>query len=255
MRTSESIVDISTALSKAQASFLTAKKTALNPHFKKHYADLADVIDATKEALGKNDLAITQGCHQNEKDQWVLVTKMVHKSGQWFESEFPLLSRESTAQAMGSAVKYARRYAYEAMTGVAAEDDDGNAASGKGENNANTSQGSGSVGQGSSQYSYPTNDFDQRPIGTAMEPHRNTAPLPNSGVESTNQAEPGSLGELRFLNGIYEGATYAQALENEKKLDFKWSRNVIESSKKGPIPKSYDMFLQYVRSQGKLLDT
>ena len=58
----------------------------------------------------------------------ILNTRIVHKSGQWMESDYPVggLGRP---QEMGSAMTYARRYALFGLVGVAGEDDDdGNAA-------------------------------------------------------------------------------------------------------------------------------
>jgi hypothetical protein len=61
----------------------------------------------------------------------VLATRLVHESGEWLESYTPILAKDNTAQAQGSGITYARRYALAAMVGVYQTDDDGNAASGK----------------------------------------------------------------------------------------------------------------------------
>lgn len=134
MRQSEVTKDIDAALAKAQAEFKVASKDAENPHFKSKYADLADVIEATRPALTKHAISIVQGAEVSTNGGWVLVTRMSHSSGQWYESDFPLLVRDQSPQAMGSAMTYAKRYSYSAMTGAVSgdEDDDGEAAQGRG---------------------------------------------------------------------------------------------------------------------------
>jgi hypothetical protein len=128
---SESINEIATALAKAQAEIEGASKDSLNPHFRSSYADLASVWDACHKALAKNSIAVVQQT-QIYDGGLVLVTKLVHSSGQWFRSEYPINPVKSDPQGIGSAITYARRYSLMAMTGVAGrDDDDGNAASGR----------------------------------------------------------------------------------------------------------------------------
>lgn len=129
MTTSENIAEIAAALAKAQAEMGNAHLNKTNPHFKSRYADLAAIRDAVVPALAKNDIAIIQPTDIIE-GQLVVVTTLVHKSGQFISGIFPVsASANATAQQIGSAVTYARRYSIAAMVGIAAEeDDDGNAA-------------------------------------------------------------------------------------------------------------------------------
>jgi hypothetical protein len=53
----------------------------------------------------------------------------MHSSGEWLEQEYYIPLGKMDAQAAGSAITYARRYALQAIAGIPAEDDDGNAAS------------------------------------------------------------------------------------------------------------------------------
>lgn len=128
---SDNINELAAALSKAQASITHAQKHVDNTFFKAKYADLPAVIDAAKSHLSANGLSVTQ-MTDIEGDNVVLVTQLNHSSGQWIRSWYPIKPVKPDPQGMGSAVTYARRYAYSAMVGVAAigEDDDGNAASG-----------------------------------------------------------------------------------------------------------------------------
>jgi len=87
--------------------------------------------------LAKHGLAVTQGIsfQQGFSDNAnvlhdTLTTTLIHKSGQWIESEMQLHLPKQDPQGQGSAVTYARRYAYMAILGlVADDDDDGNSAS------------------------------------------------------------------------------------------------------------------------------
>lgn len=132
MRTSESIDAISAALAKAQKTIKTAAKASANPYFHSRYSDLSEIVEACRSALAENDLSVIQAGAKREYG-WVLVTRLAHKSGQWFEGEFPLLAKDQTAQALGSATTYAKRYSLAAMVGVVSseEDDDGEAAMGR----------------------------------------------------------------------------------------------------------------------------
>lgn len=129
---SDQINDLALALSKAQGEMRPAKKDADNPFFKSKYADIASVWEACREALSKNELAVVQQPMITNGRGNILVTTLVHKSGQWMRSYTPVLQKDDTAQAFGSGITYARRYSLSAMLGIAPEeDDDGNAASGR----------------------------------------------------------------------------------------------------------------------------
>ncbi len=121
---------IAKSLSNAQLNFHAVLKANENPAFRSKYADLATVIGATQEALAKEGLVVIQSPTTKGKDL-TLTTMLLHSSGEWLSSELtmPATMRERfDAQSVGSAITYARRYALQAMIGVAGEDDDGNAA-------------------------------------------------------------------------------------------------------------------------------
>ena len=56
-------------------------------------------------------------------------TIILHSSGEWVSNEFMLKCSKNDPQGMGSAITYARRYAYQSVLGIPSEDDDGNNAS------------------------------------------------------------------------------------------------------------------------------
>lgn len=121
--------DIFGALALAQASIEGAVKDKVNPAFKSKYADLSSVIDAAKEPLKANGLALTIGLVGDESGV-ALEALLTHSSGQWVKYEpFPVMVTKRDAQGQGSAVTYGRRYLTMSILGIPAEDDDGNAAS------------------------------------------------------------------------------------------------------------------------------
>lgn len=131
MRTSESIAALAAALAKAQAVIEGAIKDKANPAFRSRYADLAAVWDAIREPLTANGLSLVQMPDTGHLGEPVLVTRLLHSSGEWLEGMYPLNPVKQDPQGYGSAITYARRYAAMAVCGVAPEDDDGNAASGR----------------------------------------------------------------------------------------------------------------------------
>jgi hypothetical protein len=129
MKTSEQVNELATALAAAQAEMRNATLNKVNPHFKSKYADLAGIRDTVTPALAKHGLSIVQGTDTID-NSIVVVTRLMHKSGQWIESRFPIAYDKP--QTMGSAYTYARRYSLSAMCAISAdEDDDANAANDK----------------------------------------------------------------------------------------------------------------------------
>jgi hypothetical protein len=127
MRCSDELNELFGALSVAQGEIESARKGSTNPHFGSRYADLASVRAAIREPLSRNGLAYMQLARTNG-NKVVLETVLGHKSGQ-FIAETLEVPAVWTAQGVGSALAYARRYALMSITGVAPDDDDdGNAA-------------------------------------------------------------------------------------------------------------------------------
>lgn len=123
MKTSESIDQLAAALATAQGEFDPVKKNKINPHFKNHYADLSSIFEATRPALSKHGIAFTQAPYIYEGRATIL-TKLLHKSGQWIETELSLKLTQDTPQGAGSTITYAKRYSASSILGVDAEDDD-----------------------------------------------------------------------------------------------------------------------------------
>lgn len=129
MLKSDSIGALAAALAKAQKAFKPAIKDANNPFFKSKYVDLSGAIDAIRDALADNGLSVVQSVDSGDK--LTLQTTLMHSSGEWIASVYPITAAKQDPQGIGSAVTYARRYSLMALVGLAAEDDDGEAAEGR----------------------------------------------------------------------------------------------------------------------------
>ena len=115
---------LATALSKCQSELHSAHKNDSNPHFKSKFANRESVWEAIKGPLTSNGLAITQTIALRG-DKPVLVTTLLHTSGQTISGEMPLIMARQDMQSLGAAVTYARRFSLAAMMQVVQEDLDG----------------------------------------------------------------------------------------------------------------------------------
>jgi len=134
---SEKIDAISKSILEAQKEIRKAIKGSANPYFKSKYADLEAVIDAVKEPLNKHGIAFLQAVNQvgDDNGRVAIETVLLHEGGQYMTSKTPVYcTKPNDSQALGSGITYSKRYALQAMLGLPSEDDDGNAASKKGNN-------------------------------------------------------------------------------------------------------------------------
>lgn len=131
---SEEIGNLTAALSKAQAEMQKAKKNADNPFLKSKYADLTSVIEASRDALSRNELAILQIPGSSPNGKVYLTTVLAHSSGEWFKGimEAPNENTKNKVQGLGAVITYLRRYMWGAMIGLSTgEDSDGEGAIGQ----------------------------------------------------------------------------------------------------------------------------
>jgi hypothetical protein len=125
------INELAAALAKAQGQMSSAKKDSLNPHLKTNYADLASVWNAIRVPLSANGLSVVQlaSCASGIA---TVETILMHSSGQQITGTISVPAG-TTAQQIGSAITYARRYALSAIVGIAPDDDDDGDGGGGGE--------------------------------------------------------------------------------------------------------------------------
>lgn len=134
----ENLGELFAALAAARAEFAAfAKSKTANiksdkGSYQYNYADLSDIIDATALALAKHGLVIIQEPEvitEGGRSLVVISGCIAHKSGGVYALRpLPLPVVGNTAQAIGSAISYARRYQLSAILNLAASDDDGQAA-------------------------------------------------------------------------------------------------------------------------------
>ena len=128
---SENIEKLASALSKAQSEIKGAEKKSTNPFFNSGYADLHTVIESSFPFLTKHGLSVIQG-NDGKPGEFYVTTMLLHSSGQWVKSKLKMPVEKATAQSIGSTITYGRRYGLSAICGISQNDDDVNAASGKG---------------------------------------------------------------------------------------------------------------------------
>lgn len=124
MRTSEEISELLKALNAVQKEMKPAVKTSNNPHFKQKYADYESVLKAASDALCKNGLVWTHAMLFSG-DQFITRTRLFHVSGQWIESDVPVVDQKGNMQGIGSAFTYGKRYGLKGLLGLPDDDDDG----------------------------------------------------------------------------------------------------------------------------------
>lgn len=115
MRTSEQVDKIAAALLAFQKEVEPPTKTKENPYYKSMYADLCSLFAHCKPLMQKNGLVFTSVG---------LTSRLMHSSGQWIEGDFTCEMHGLSAQQVGSAMTYGRRYNFQGLLGINAEDDD-----------------------------------------------------------------------------------------------------------------------------------
>lgn len=126
MYRSETLGKLAAALSALQGEL---SHVAKNSHgYGYDYADLAAVLDVARPLLVKNGLSVTQLPAEAAEGTVALESVLLHSSGEWISSVYTMGVEKgknlSAAQAVGSVITYARRYAMAAMLGIAQTDDD-----------------------------------------------------------------------------------------------------------------------------------
>jgi hypothetical protein len=134
-RASETIGKIAGALAKAQAELenpeksLTATIPSVFPREESRtfrYASLASGLEIVRKCLSRHEIATVQATAIDRDSGLIrLTTTLVHGSGEWMASDWPVcpISETAAPHRMGAALTYARRYALFTLVGIAGEDD------------------------------------------------------------------------------------------------------------------------------------
>src|ERR1700757_2464934 len=134
-RSSNNVGALAAALAKAQAEIANPEKsltaTIQSPFPREgqrtfRYAPLSSGLDIVRKCLGQHEIATVQATAiEPEAGLIRLTTTLVHASGEWVSSDWPVCSVNETAapHRLGAALTYARRYALFTLVGIAGEDD------------------------------------------------------------------------------------------------------------------------------------
>jgi hypothetical protein len=127
---SEQINELASALVKAQAEMDVAPLNCKNPFFKSRYADMRAIVEASRPALTKHGLAVSQIVTHDSEGSAYLQTLLCHTSGQWLMASIKITPAKNDIQSISSYMTYVKRMCYASIVGVVTgdEDDDGEAA-------------------------------------------------------------------------------------------------------------------------------
>jgi hypothetical protein len=211
-RSSESIGTIAAALAKAQFELTNPEKslvaTIRSPLPREgertfRYAPLSSGLDIIRKGLGRHEIATIQTT-TIDKDAGLLrlTTLLAHSSGEWISSEWPVcqITDVASAQRMGAALTYARRYALFTLVGIAGEDD------------------VDAPGLGQAQVNLPGTDYQIQSDGDggpAKGPHRAGEKFPAASARSVLTPEQSAvlrerlLEELAAIGSADEAAAWA----------------------------------------------
>src|SRR5215469_5370827 len=134
-RSSNSVGALAAALAKAQAEIANPEKSltaTIVSSFPREgvrtfrYAPLSSGLDLVRKCLGQHEIATVQATAIDPESGLIrLTTTLVHASGEWVSSDWPVCPVNETAapHRLGAALTYARRYALFTLVGIAGEDD------------------------------------------------------------------------------------------------------------------------------------
>src|SRR5690625_2178435 len=141
MKTSDSIAEISSALTKAWGTINNPKhnqkvkvRMKNGGQYEFEYTDLGGIIDEIKPHFKEHGISVMQHAYTEfiENRPFIsVVTKLLHSSGEWIETRPLQIPASNSIQDMGGQITDMKRYSLSAILGITTEeDDDANAVSG-----------------------------------------------------------------------------------------------------------------------------
>ena len=125
MKQSESISKLLSGLMDVQREIPTMPKNAKAYGYK--YTDLDTITSVIKPILARHDIAYMQSVGMNEQGQNILTTRIFNRDGEYIEDStiLPIIqgTKNNSAQTLGMAITYMRRYALCAMFGITSDED------------------------------------------------------------------------------------------------------------------------------------
>jgi len=125
MKQSESISKLLSGLMDVQREIPTMPKNAKAYGY--NYTDLDTITSVIKPILARHDIAYMQSVGMNEQGQNILTTRIFNRDGEYIEDStiLPIIqgTKNNSAQTLGMAITYMRRYALCAMFGITSDED------------------------------------------------------------------------------------------------------------------------------------
>lgn len=125
MKQSENIKTLLEALVKVQSEFTTLPKDKSGYGY--NYTDLDTVIKYVRPILSKYNIGFMQALTTTEDGRNGISTRLFNGNGEWIEDTTTLpeiqLKGTNTAQNMGAAITYMKRYALCAILGISSDED------------------------------------------------------------------------------------------------------------------------------------
>lgn len=122
---SEDTAELNSALAKAQANYEEVTFNRTNPYLDLMYVDLSHLKRATRKALAANNLATIQFVETPDDGSTILHTRLLHSSGQWFETRARILPVKNDVAAYESALNVQKRLSFMSLLGIVPVDDPG----------------------------------------------------------------------------------------------------------------------------------
>lgn len=242
MNRSDDIAQLAQALAKAQGEIKPASidgaatiQTKRGGSYGYTYATLGSLREAIRKPLSDNNLAIVQSPDQqetqimvggNEGEEYLrgmvrVETLLIHESGEWISNEvsvpYDTSGNKRPAQALGSAITYARRYGLGALLGLVSHEDDDAQATGP----------AGGHGAGKPQ--------DYEPRGNSAQEFSAAATT----VSPKNAGEPATDKQVKCINavankvaGTTDGVKKHYGVESLKELNRTQASEAIDTLKK-----------------------
>lgn len=125
MKQSESITKLLENFANAQGEFVTLPKDKQGYGYK--YTDLDTVISTVRPILAKHGLGFIQSLTTTESGKNAVTTRLFSKEGEYLEDTIILpdisMAKTNSAQNLGAAITYMKRYALCAMLGISSDED------------------------------------------------------------------------------------------------------------------------------------
>lgn len=246
-------IKLYTALLGAQKEMGKLVKDSQNPHLKNKYASLAAVLETIREPLNNNGLVLYQSAttvDDGTNMDVVVNSALIHaESGEMVSERIMIPLTKNSAQEIGSAITYGRRYLAIAMCGLAPEDDDGQAAT-----DAQRKPQQQAVRPPSAQRQQAPQAQHRRVDTETGEITNNVNPFDDAPTEGPNDDELAILSTWKNPQDAQAWAVEIKACENEHHARESFKKIVDANGGKLTKENIGTVYLQFLRRQNEKLE-